>query len=116
MNNQRPQNENDNLLNFDEAKAAIEKGFASTIGTLSLNNAILEKRLASSQQTIRQLTESEVALIERIQNLEADIARLRQQLSNIPKPLSPEAAALAADGRAVIQENGDDEKEKATPV
>lgn len=110
------QQQNENLLNFDEAKAAIENGFASTIGTLGINNALLEKRLIASQQTVSQLTEHEVGLIEHIQDLEADVARLRHQLSSLPQPLSPEAAALAADGRAVIQDSGDEEKEKAAPV
>lgn len=113
---QPSQNEN-NLLNFDEAKTAIEKGFSSTIGTLGINNALLEKQLASSQQTVRQLTESEGVLIKRIQDLETDIGRLRHQLSNTPQPLSPEAAALAAAGRAIIAaDENSSEKEKAAPV
>lgn len=99
MADQQPFNENDGLLNFDQAKAAIEKDFAAMIGTLSINNAILEKRLASSQQTVRQLTESEVSLAMHIQELKSEIARLKQQL-----PLSPEAAALAIGGREIIRD------------
>lgn len=122
MNNQQPQNES--LLNFDDAKAAIEKGFASMIGTLSLNNAILEKRLASSQQTVSQLTESEIGLVGRIADLEAETAQLRHQLlkhqlSSLPQPLSPEAAALAAEGSSLLEEKEDKgyrRKEKAAPV
>lgn len=117
MNNQQPSNEN--LLNFDEAKDAIEKGFASTIGTLGINSALLKKRLDASQQIVRQLTESEVALMGRIADLEAETARLRQHLSSIPQPLSPEAAALAAEGSALLEEKEDKgyrRKEKATPV
>lgn len=91
MTNQQFSNENDGLLNFDEAKAAIEKWFASTIGTLSLNNSMLEKRLATSQQIVRQLTENDAALIERIQDLETDITQLKYELSNTPQPLSLEA-------------------------
>lgn len=122
MTNQQQPIENENLLNPDEAKAAIEKWFASAIGTLSLNNATLEKRLTASRQTVSQLTESEVGLVGRIADLEDETARLRHQLlkhqlSSLPQPLSLEAAALAAEGRAAIQDNGgDDGKEKAAPV
>jgi len=105
VNNQQTQ------INFDEAKAAIEQIFSGTIGTLSLNNAILQKRLAISQQTVRQLTESEVSLAMHIQELKAEITRLRQQL-----PLSLEAEMLAAEGREIIQADGGDGKEKAAPV
>jgi phage shock protein A len=109
---QQSPNENDKSLNFDEAKTAIEKGFGSAIGTLGINNALLEKQLAASQQIVSKLTENEIVLIERIQDLEADIARLRHQLSNTPQPLSPEAAVIAADARAIIAD-GADEKEKS---
>jgi dynactin complex subunit len=114
MNNQQPQD--NNLLNFDEAKTAIEKGFGSIIGTLGINNALLEKQLAASQQIVSKLTENEIILMERIQELGDEIAKLRYQLSSVPQPLSPEGAELAAEGRAVIQGNKDDEgKEKADP-
>jgi hypothetical protein len=115
-NGNQPQNDNENLLNFDEAKSAIEKGFASAIGTLGINNALLEKKLAVQSDIIQQLTANEAALVERIQDLEAEIYQLRNQLSNIPKPLSPEAAALAAAGSAFLASDGDEGNKKAAPV
>lgn len=112
MTDQQVSNENDGLLNFDQAKTTIEKNFAAMVGTLSLNNAILEKRLSISQQAVRQLTEHEVGLVEHIQDLEADLARLRHRLSSLPQPLSPEAAALAAAGGEIIQDEGGAGKKK----
>jgi regulator of replication initiation timing len=63
-------------------------------------NMTLEKQLANCQQTIRQLTESELAM-------QAEIAKLRHQLSNVPRPLSPEAAEIAAAAKEIIETTGE---------
>jgi hypothetical protein len=68
---------------------------------LGINNALLEKKLAVQSDIIQQLTANEAALVERIQDLEAEIL-----LSNLNKPLSPEAAALAAAGSAILADEG----------
>lgn len=100
MNNQK---ENENLLNFDEAKTAIEAGFGSIIGTLGINNALLEKQ-----------NRQQAALIEMLQT---ENAQLRTELSRRPPPpLSPASAALAEAGRAVIQGDEAGEKEKAASI
>jgi hypothetical protein len=93
-----PQAQQDNTLNFDEAKAAIERGFAPIIGSLSINNALLEKQ-----------AQRQAVLIEK---LYAEIDGLRVELSRRPpRPLSPEAQALAVGAKNVIDGN-----EKAAPI
>lgn len=103
-------NENQISVPFIEWKAAIESQFAAIIGDLigqklDLKNQI--KQLQADNGLISQLMANETDLVNRIQELESEIAGLKYQLSSTPKPLSPKAAALAAEGSAILADDGE---------
>lgn len=69
-----------------------------------MKNIALQKQVTDQTETIEELTQKEADLVDHIQHLE-------EQLRAIPRPLSPEAAEIAAQGKAAIA----NEKEKAAP-
>jgi hypothetical protein len=100
MNDPQSQDENNDLLNFDEAKAAIEKHFASLVGTLSINNALLEKQVQRQDNFIKEL-QSENA------KLTAEYETVRERLRKA------ELALLAKEAKAVIDGTDGDRNKKA---
>jgi uncharacterized small protein (DUF1192 family) len=95
--------ENQNQITGDEMKEALEKYFGGQLGNFACQNLLLEKRIE--------------AQVEFIAMLQAEIAHLRAELSRRPPaPLSPEAAALAAAGSALLASDGDEGNKKAAPV
>lgn len=101
------QNQNEDQI---DGKAAIEKVFAATIGTLAIDKAVLEKKAETQANVIQQMAENEATLIKRIQELKAEVIELKR---SVKYELSPEAKALAADGEAIIDNEG---KENTAPV
>lgn len=101
-------------ISGDEMKVALEAYFGTQLGTFACENFVLKRLNGQQAERINQLTLENEGLRERLHYAEAELAQR-------PVPLSPEAAALAAEGGAVIagEEIGGKEiggKEKAAPV
>jgi hypothetical protein len=97
------ENQNQPSITGDEMKEALEKYFGGQLGNFACQNLLLEKRVQHQAELIEML--------------QAEIASLRAELSRRPPmPLSPEAAALAAEGSALLADEGDEGNKKAAPV
>ena len=86
-------------ITADEIKTALEKHFATLIGNLICHNFALEKQLSTQADFIGQMTANEAALVDRIQEMEAELIRLRPP----PSSLSPDLQTLAEAGTAAIR-------------
>lgn len=112
MNEQNQQDQTQLSISGDEMKAALEAYFGAQVSNFACENFVLKRLTKQQSDRINQLAAENEGLRERLHYAEAE-------LSQRPAPLSPKAAALAAEGSALLEEKEDRgyrRKEKAAPV
>lgn len=98
MTNQQPQQ-----ITPDELSAK----WSNLLNQAFIRIITLEKQLAAQATFIQEMTKNEVDLVDHVQDVEAELAELK----NAPYKLSQEAAEIAIEGSAIIA----DGKETAAP-
>lgn len=84
--------------------AELGAKFGAQLGQIYSELITLEKVIESQQAQITSMTKNEVSLVDHIQDLEAEISKFKEQEVDDLYTLSEEAAKIAAEGSAIIND------------